>query len=380
MDTYTLAVYSSLLAITVASALLLTHKYMFAGTAVGVNYIGYAALFLGISIAPLLLGFTQASTYIVLFSNCTYTIAFCLLLAGITIMRGASTSFLLVSVVITAFTIVFFVHNTIIVPSVASRIETRSILVVTVCLLAAYANYSGVKHDNKRAGFLLNLTLFINAAYMAFRTMFALTEGTIADYYLASDVHKLSFVVTTITVISLSFSVFWMLTDRMINKNYRSSITDGLTGLYNRRGLTELIPKFVQAGRENDISILLADLDHFKKINDTYGHEQGDKVIKHFGRVLQKACRENDACFRYGGEEFLVILPKVKQDQAMLIADRIRSHVKNTSITEQICCSYTVSIGFTRALFDDDWSSLVNRADSALYEAKSRGRDCIVQR
>ncbi|WP_375753657.1 GGDEF domain-containing protein [Vibrio sp. HN007] len=379
MDIYTLAVYSSLLSTTVASALLLTNKYMFAGTALGVNHIGYSALLFGISVAPLSLGFTQSSTFIVFFSNCAFTVAFCSLLAGITVLRGASKSFLLVSAVITLFTFGFFVYNTFITPSVASRVETRSILVVAVCVLAVYANYSGRRRDNIKAKFLLNSILMASALYMAFRAVFAFKEGTIADYYSASDVHKLSFVVSTLTVIGLAFSVSWMLTDRLLKQTYRSSITDELTGLYNRRGLTELMPKFMQPGRENDISILLADLDHFKKINDNYGHEQGDKVIQHFGRVLQKTCRDNDVCFRYGGEEFVVILPKATPEQAMIIADRIRAYAKNPSIAELSCCSYTVSIGVTRVLVDDDWSSLVNRADSALYEAKSRGRDCIVR-
>ncbi|MEZ8824158.1 GGDEF domain-containing protein [Vibrio amylolyticus] len=380
MDIYTLAIYSSLLAITVASAMLLTHKYMFAGTALGVNYIGFSVLLLGVSITPLSLGFTQSSSYVVFFSNGTYTIAFCLLLAGITILRGASKFFLATSVVVTVFTIGFFVHNTIINPSVAARIETRSILVVTVCLLAIYANYSGVKRDNKKARCLLNLTLFLNALYMVFRTVFALTEGTIVDYYLTSDVHKLSFVIITITVISLVFSVFWMLTDRLLKQAYYSSITDEQTGLYNRRGLKKLSPKFVQIGQENNISILLADLDHFKKVNDTYGHDQGDTVIKHFSRLLEESCRENDVCFRYGGEEFVVILPETRKEGAMLIADRIRNLAKQRSSEELSSGRYTVSIGLTQALINDDWNSLVRRVDSALYDAKSKGRDCIAHR
>ncbi|MGF1763260.1 GGDEF domain-containing protein [Aliivibrio kagoshimensis] len=380
MDVYTLAVYSTLLTITVASAMLLTHKHMFAGTALGLNHIGYAALLLGISIAPLSLGFTQSSIYIVFFSNCIYTVAFCFLLTGITILREANKYLLVISVVVTVFTIGFFFYNTIIAPSVTSRIETRSVLVVTVCVLAIYANCSGTKLDNKKARFLLNLTLFINALYMVIRTLSTLIEGTIIDYHLTSDIHKLSFVVTTITVVSLVFSVFWMLTDRLLKQTYRSSITDELTGLYNRRGLKELVPQFIQTRRENNTSILLVDLDHFKTINDTYGHDYGDKVIKHFSRVLKETCRINDLCFRYGGDEFLVILPRTKKEQAIHIANRVMTHAKDSSSEELSFCRYTASIGFTQIQINDDWSSLINRADSALYKAKSKGRDCIAQR
>lgn len=379
MDIYTLAIYSSLLAIIVASALLITHRYMFAGIAVGVDQVGYAVLLLGLSIVPLALGFTQSSTYVVFFSNCTYTIAFCLLLAGITILRGANHSLLLVSIIVTIFAIGFFAHNTILSPSVTSRIETRSVLVVAICVLTIYANHSGTKKDNDKARLLLNLTLIINALYMTFRAIVTLSDGQILDYYSTSDIHKLSFVITTITIISLVFTVFWMLTDRLLKQIYHSSITDELTGLYNRKGLRKLIPRFIHKEQESNISILLADIDHFKVINDTFGHDYGDKVIKHFGEILIKSCRENDVCFRYGGEEFIVILPNTNEAQAMQIADRIKVYTKNRSEAELSSGQYTVSIGLTKAQNSDDWSSLVNRADNALYDAKTKGRDCIVK-
>ncbi|GLO62204.1 hypothetical protein MACH09_27120 [Vibrio sp. MACH09] len=170
-----------------------------------------------------------------------------------------------------------------------------------------------------------------------------------------------------------------MLTDRLLKQIYHSSITDELTGLYNRKGLRKLIPRFIHKEHESNISILLADIDHFKVINDTFGHDYGDKVIKHFGEILIKSCRENDVCFRYGGEEFIVILPNTNEAQAMQIADRIKVYTKSRSEAELSSGQYTVSIGLTKAQNSDDWSSLVNRADNALYDAKTKGRDCIVK-
>lgn len=380
MDVHTLAIYTSLLAATVASAMLLTHKYILAGTTLGVNYIAYAALLLGASVTPLSFGVTQSSESIVFLSNGAYATAFGLLLVGITVLRGASRSFLVISMIISSLGISFFLYSAIIAPSVTSRIEARSILVVTICILALCANYSGEKHDNREAKCLLNLTLFINILYMAMRGVLAHTKGTNSNYYLISDIHKLSFVIMTITIVSLAFSVFWILTDRLLKQTYRSSITDEQTGLYNRRGLAELIPKLVQPGRESGISVLMADLDHFKKINDTYGHDKGDDVIKHFGQILEDTCRTSDFCFRYGGEEFVVMLPRANKIQAMQIAERIRNHAKHNSNQELSSGRYTVSIGVTQALINDDWNSLIKRADNALYDAKSQGRDCIVER
>lgn len=377
MDISTLAIYSILLANTVASSMLLAHKYMFNGTALGVNHIGYGALFLGLSFTPLTLGFTQSSTAAVLFSNSTHIMAFSFLLVGITILRGASRILLKVAALTTLFAIGAFTYYSVIVSSVSARIEIRSTLVLVLCLLAYYANCSGINKDSSRARMLLNIALVSNILYMSFRTLFALSHAPIGDYYSAAEIHKLSFVITTLTMVSLAVSVFWMLTDRLLKQTYRSSITDELTGLYNRRGLKEFIPKLILNGGRTNVSVLMADLDHFKDINDTYGHDCGDHVIKHFAQVLNKTCRKCDFCFRYGGEEFIVVLPNTDKYQARHIANRIREYVKSHSTVETPAIEYTVSIGLSQAQTSDDWMQLVSRVDQALYTAKSQGRDCV---
>ncbi|MDR9829021.1 GGDEF domain-containing protein [Vibrio sp. FNV 38] len=378
MDVNTLAIYTSLLTATVASAMLLTHKYMFAGSAFGVNYIGYSALLFGVSVIPLSFGFTEVSQSLVFVSNSAYSIALGFLLAGITVLRGASKLFLVMSVVIMFLGHGFFVYSAIAALPVASRIEARSFLVVTTCFLAICANYLGTKHDSKGAKSLLNLALSVDILYMAMRGVLAHTGGTNSDYYLISNIHKFSFIVMTITIITVAFSIFWMLTERLLKQTYQSSITDEQTGLYNRRGLKELIPKLVQPGRESNISILMADLDNFKKINDTFGHDQGDDVIKHFAQIIEETCRTSDFCFRYGGEEFVVMLPRANKVQAVQVANRIRNYAKDRSCTELPSGRYTVSIGVTQAQVNDDWDSLIKRADNALYDAKCGGRDCVV--
>lgn len=103
-------------------------------------------------------------------------------------------------------------------------------------------------------------------------------------------------------------------------------------------------------------------------------------MIQHFGKTLLDTCRASDFCFRYGGEEFVVILPRANKVQAMQIAERIRNNAKHNSNEKLSSGRYTVSIGVTQALINDDWNSLIKRADNALYEAKSQGRDCIVDR
>ncbi len=380
MDTYTLALYSTVLAFAIAAALLFCYKYMFAGMTHGIDFIGYASLLLGLSLMPLCLGVTQSDTYIVFFSNASYSVAFGLFLLGIVLLRGASQHLATIGWVSVLGVIAFFFYYTLVEPSVGSRIEARSVLVFTICCLVLYANKTGTQRDDEKARLLLMVTMLINAAYMALRILVVHNQDAIKDYYSVSFLHKLSFVMTTLTVVSLGFCVIWMLTSRLLKRTYLSAITDELTGLYNRTGLKAVLPDVLFSNPRNHYSVMLADLDHFKLVNDTLGHDKGDLVIKHFGRVIYNLCRESDKCFRYGGEEFLVVLPNTNGKVAETIANRVRRSAKKLSGAKGSIAHYTVSIGVTQVQKDDDWNTLIRRVDQALYEAKSNGRDCVVRR
>jgi len=156
--------------------------------------------------------------------------------------------------------------------------------------------------------------------------------------------------------------------------------TDHLTGLYNRRHLELEAPRLLTlARRENAATALLvADVDHFKQINDSYGHEVGDAVLVHLATVLRKAVRPYDLVVRYGGEEFLMLLPLVTADEALEAAERIRRTVRDTPLcVNRETLSITVSIGVYVAGRIDDLPDAVARADEALYEAKRAGRNRV---
>jgi len=160
------------------------------------------------------------------------------------------------------------------------------------------------------------------------------------------------------------------------------SITDPLTGAFNRRHFLERGHEEVRRMRRfgNPIAVLMLDIDHFKKINDTHGHAAGDLALLRLTEEAHKLLREVDVFGRLGGEEFAVILPDTEQEPALIVAERLRRTLARTRIdTENDQLRFTVSIGVALVGEDDgNIEAALNRADKALYAAKAGGRDRVV--
>lgn len=165
---------------------------------------------------------------------------------------------------------------------------------------------------------------------------------------------------------------------RLHEETERLATTDGLTGLLNRRTFnTVLDRRFREADRyRRPLSLLLLDIDHFKKVNDTHGHPAGDAVLRGVARIAQRCARETDAVARYGGEELALILPETDADGARAVAERIRKAVEAAQHpTEQGAVRVTVSIGV--ATQGPSPEEMVEGADKALYRAKQGGRNRV---
>jgi diguanylate cyclase (GGDEF)-like protein len=155
---------------------------------------------------------------------------------------------------------------------------------------------------------------------------------------------------------------------------------DVLTGVLSRRALLEVLDTEVERATRygSALACLMLDLDHFKKFNDTYGHQFGDKVLHQIAGVISEHCRTNDYLGRYGGEEFLIILPETRMDGATTFAERVRSAVAETSL-EQNEERVTVSIGVAEwRNGDGSASKLIFQADQALLQAKAAGRNRVM--
>ena len=160
----------------------------------------------------------------------------------------------------------------------------------------------------------------------------------------------------------------------------RSAITDGLTGLFNRRHFTQTLRHELSRARRHSskVSLVLFDVDDFKKLNDTKGHPEGDKVLVRTASLIKDGVREIDMAARYGGEEFAVILPETSRTGAFVVADRVRQSVENHFRRTRGVSNVTVSGGV--ATFPDDATTLadlVKKADLGLYRAKAAGKNRI---
>lgn len=161
---------------------------------------------------------------------------------------------------------------------------------------------------------------------------------------------------------------------------YREATHDPLTGLLNRGALRHAMEQFVLREPDTPRSLLIMDLDHFKRVNDAHGHAFGDDVLRHFAGILRRVLATADLGCRYGGEEFVAVLMGTQKEAAMQVAERIRAETENSSLNDYDgrAVHYTVSIGVASLHPGESFQSAVRRADSRLYEAKKSSRNCVV--
>jgi diguanylate cyclase (GGDEF)-like protein len=168
---------------------------------------------------------------------------------------------------------------------------------------------------------------------------------------------------------------------QMLEKLKKLAITDGLTNLYNSRYFYSQLELEVDRFRRynHPLSLLLLDIDHFKDYNDSFGHIEGDKVLVKLGKVIRSCLRRMDTGYRYGGEEFTIILPETTSEEARIVAERLKATLKEATFNpcpgKEI--KITISMGITEYTPKEDISSFVQRADKAMYISKESGRDRI---
>ncbi len=168
---------------------------------------------------------------------------------------------------------------------------------------------------------------------------------------------------------------------RMMKKLQKLAVTDGLTKLYNSRSFySQLETEVDRFNRyKHPLALLLLDLDHFKEYNDSYGHLEGDKILVRFSQIIKSCLRTNDSAYRYGGEEFTVILPETAGPEANTVAQRIRSalEAERFSPGNGQDAQITISIGVTEYQEKEELSTFIQRADKAMYISKQNGRNKV---
>ncbi|MFZ6817238.1 GGDEF domain-containing protein [Undibacterium sp. Ji22W] len=168
-----------------------------------------------------------------------------------------------------------------------------------------------------------------------------------------------------------------------VGEFYRQlSMVDGLTGLHNRSWLNTQLPGLIENAHatETELSIIMLDLDHFKKFNDQFGHVMGDEALQAASRVVSAGLRPSDFAARYGGEEVIIILPNTSKESALIVAERLCDRIRHTQIFKdntKPMPHITASLGLATLSAGQDGLAVIATADAALYRAKERGRDQV---
>jgi diguanylate cyclase (GGDEF)-like protein len=272
--------------------------------------------------------------------------------------------------------------------TVASNIyfSATLIIIVSVAVILLNRGFLGAKYY-----------LFALVFYLPFMAIMAMNFNTLLPN---TDVTRYTFLVGAFIEIFLftmilanRYKEISHLNEQLIEKQdelqemknllEKKSITDFLTGLYNRRHFVELSQQYYDTAirYQQELSILLLDIDKFKSINDKYGHHFGDKVLRETANIIKQTLRSSDIVSRYGGEEFIVLLPETTKDKAFELAERIRQKVENNIMKMENEADFrtTVSIGISAvdSNRDKNIDESIKRADMAMYKAKQLGRNTI---
>lgn len=280
---------------------------------------------------------------------------------------------------------------------------TDSTILVSICIAVVYAWRTG---DTARAGFVLAMVAVFGGASVATLLgevgLFWLFPSLITSFFLTSAsvavllnlsalvfliVHGAAFnsqeqmwsFVTTAIVVSCCAYVFALRNDSQRERLEQLAILDPLTGVKNRRSMDEELEAAVSAHQRNGLSyvLVLLDLDHFKNINDEFGHSVGDGVLVEFVDLLSSHIRKSDQLFRFGGEEFVLLMAGVDESGLEVVMHNLQRSLRR-SLKSPAGHAVTASLGIAMLQDGEGASGWLARADAALYRAKANGRDCII--
>ena len=185
---------------------------------------------------------------------------------------------------------------------------------------------------------------------------------------------------STMALVLVAFGALMLTNEFITNELRHLAEVDPLTNVFNRRAFLTLLDKAMSNAQrtQTTLPVLVMDLDHFKNVNDSWGHRAGDDVLRHFVMLAQRCLRKEDVMGRLGGEEFAIFLPNAGAGGAIAVAERLRAMVEaHPVVTEQRSIALTVSVGVTLCVGSESAGTALQRADEAMYLAKERGRNRV---
>jgi diguanylate cyclase (GGDEF)-like protein len=264
-------------------------------------------------------------------------------------------------------------------------LEARSLLLSLTCL--GLAGLSIVELLRCRDAAVRTPCFATAALYGAFaltaaiRCVGVLCHDTPRQYFTPSVTNLIGLLGFQIIIVGVPLGYFWMSSARLWANQNQLARTDPLTGLPNRRALEEWAARAIEdrRARQTPFAVLVIDIDHFKRINDQYGHKGGDVALRTLAHALVTAVRKEDLVARLGGEEFVILLHNQSMEGTMATAERIRRIIEEMEIqVEDQVLKTTVSSGIAVFEADDTFEVALRRADRALYAAKLAGRNCVM--
>lgn len=265
--------------------------------------------------------------------------------------------------------------------SISNRSISNSILFGSGYIACTYALFQNVKPALKLVTYFTGIAFALLASVLLVRAVLIYQLPTSYALYSNIPMNPNSLLLGCLFQLCVSFGFLLMLNRALVSEISYVAARDNLTGAFNRRELENELRR-LQSRYERSADtfcVMLIDIDNFKLINDNYGHLVGDEVLRRFARIVLASIRAEDYFARYGGDEFCILLPSTRLDEAMVLANRLRQSYANTPhmINDEIIQS-TISIGVVEAsALGNDYNAVIDGADKALYQAKNSGRNRV---
>lgn len=315
----------------------------------------------------------------IIVANLTIAYGFHLVLHSLTIFRRHPRHIVQYSRIALFLVLVSFVQFTYYDQSIQNRIIVMSLYLAFVTASSAIVILNGKKNDLALAVNMMALPFIIYSLFMTFRaikTHFALNDinSLISSNYL----NEYTYILSIILIVSMSFSMLWLINARLVHSLQCISQQDPLTTLKNRRALDLAVKKHQAQVNYKSVCIVLLDIDNFKQVNDQFGHLVGDDAIKALAKTVLKLIDLPNTVFRLGGDEILIWLPNSNLERAAALSEKLRSAIQKIKLEQQPTLTITSSFGISLLSENEKWKDCVDRADRALYQAKLKGRNTIV--
>lgn len=344
----------------------------------GLKTFSVSLIFIGLG--PLLLGFRGSAPdwLTIIVANTLILIGYLLTLYSVSIFREYPLKLAhKMASCIPVFSSLFY-YFTYHAPSIKSRVICLSLYLCLATLFSGVAMLKGKKKDLDLPMKAMACFFFGYSAFMGIRTLWSTFSSEISSFMNSGLIHQLTFVFSICLIVGLSFSMLWLINARLVASINALSLQDALTGLYNRRALETVVPKLIDDAnkRNTPISIIMADVDQFKMINDQLGHTAGDKVMETIARILNQHLPESAIVIRVGGDEFMMVLLE-NLASAKGFAEQVRAAVEKEPTLQSFDVAITMSLGLSELYSEISLETAQTQADAALYHSKHSGRNQV---